>query len=206
MKSNLLKSEFESRNILFLLIIIISFYQISVLNVEKLFYHIYPKLQNLASEKTVSFCYNCKCFANDTFFRNLKPYNIDAKRKYICMVNNSLYLLINETSYKKISSNYSFDLNKINKYIINFHYDTERNGLIYIINYISSNKLYFYEYQINFTNAESYLIKSYILNETNLLDNINCIIETIFLKCVFYKKDGSLRLYIASFRIEILLL
>ena len=54
MKYNLLKSEFESRNILFLLIIIISFYQISVLNIDQLFYHIYPKLQNLASEKTVS--------------------------------------------------------------------------------------------------------------------------------------------------------
>ena len=83
MKYNLLKSEFESRNILFLLIIIISFYQISVLNIDQLFYHIYPKLQNLASEKAVSFCNNSKCFANDIFFENFIPYNEDAKRKYI---------------------------------------------------------------------------------------------------------------------------
>ena len=165
MKYNLLKSEIESRNILFSLIIIISFYQISVLNTEQLFYHIYPKLQNLASEKAVSCCDNCKCFANDIFFENFISYNKDAKKKYICMVNNSLYLLINETSYKKISSNYSFDLNKINKYSINFHYDTEKKGLIYIINYISNNKMYFYEYQFNLINLESYLIKTFIVNE-----------------------------------------
>ena len=202
MKYNLLKSEFESRNILFLLIIIISFYQISVLNIDQLFYHIYPKLMNLASEKAVSFCNNSKCFANDIFLENFIPYNEDAKKKYICMVNNSLYLLINETSYKKISSNYSFDLNKINKYSINFHYDTEKRGLIYIINYISRNKMYFYEYQFNLPKLESYLIKTFIVNETNLLDDINCIIEDIYLKCVFYKKDDGLKLYIASFKIE----
>ena len=46
------------------------------------------------------------------------------------------------------------------------------------------------------------MIKTFIVNETNLLDDINCIIEDIYLKCVFYKKDDGLKLYIASFKIE----
>ena len=202
MKYNILKSGFESRNILFSLVIIISFYQISVLNIGELLYHIYPKLQKLASGKAVNFCNNFQCFTDDLIFYKFKYFYGDDKNKYICMVNNTLYLLINETSYKKISSNYSIDLNNVKKYNINFHYYVEKNRFMYIITYICNDKMYLYEYQLNLPNLESYLIEKFIINETNISDDINCLVEDIYLKCVFYKKNDNLKLYIASFRIE----
>ena len=202
MKYNILKSEFESRNILFSLVMIISFYQISVLNIGELLNHIYPKLQKLASGKSVNFCNTFQCFALDLSFYRFKYFYGDSNNKYICMVNNTLYLLINETSYKKISSNYSVDLDKINKYNINFHYYNEKNIFLYIITHIYNDKMYLYEYQFNIPNSESYLINKFIINETNLSDDINCIVENIYLKCAFYKKNDNLTLYIASFKIE----
>mgnify|MGYP002624419819 CR=1 FL=1 len=200
MKYNILKSEFESRNIFFSLIIIISFYQISVLNTEQLFNYIYPKLKNLTSGKAVNFCNNFQCLADDLFTYKYNLIYNDSKKKYFCMINNSLYLLINETYYQKIYSNYSINLDGINKYSINFYYNYEKNERMYIIIYILSDKIYLYEYLFNLSNYESYLINNFTINETNLSDDIDCLIENTNLKCAFYKKNNSLKLY--SFKIE----
>ena len=119
------------------------------------------------------------------------------------MVNNTLYLLINETFYKKISSNYSIDLDRINKYNINFHIDTDKNRFIYIITYIDNGKIYLYQFQYNLSSSQSYLINKFIINETNFSDDSNCIVVNAYLECAFYKKnDDSLKLYIAYFKIE----
>jgi hypothetical protein len=134
------------------------------------------------------------------FFRFKYPFN-DNNNKYICMVNNSLYLLINETSYKAINSNYSINLDNINKYSINFHFDTGRGIFIYIITYIVNNQVYFYKYRLNLAIFESYLINKLIVNETNLSNDINCLVKDSYLKCAFYKKYEA-KLCISSLNIE----
>lgn len=127
------------------------------------------------------------------------------------MVNNSVYILINETLYKSIDSEIFPNLDNIQKYNIIPYLISETNKIIYIITFISNNtSINFYLYELIFSNIlqsnilKSNLIKTHIINDTDLSNDISCqlINYDSCLKCFYHKTNILLKIFIASFKIE----
>ena len=178
-------------------------------DIQSLFEIIYQNLNSLSPGKQFNFCYNYQCAYDYKFSEKMKNITQDKENKFICMVNNSLYLLINETYYKNIIIENEINLNGIQKYNVIPYYNSIEDNINFFITFISEQKyINFYYYRINYTNIIiddqyiiSYLIKNHQVKETNLSKDLNCqIIDNYKMKCFYYKPSPiTIKLFIATF-------
>ena len=181
--------------------------------IQELFTYIYPKLNYLSSGKSVNFCDNYECTFNYNISEKLKLIFNDEYKKYFCMVNNSLYILINKNESIFISSYFPVKLenNTIKRYnIIPYYYD--RDTINYIINFIYNNqKIVIYQYRINIANIRNanYLYANLIqyneINNAKLSNDINCQIigsELNKLICFYFNRSDQINLGTVYFDLE----
>ena len=223
----ILKTKYNLNNVVYLLFLIFFCVITSDTNsqdIPKIFSFIYPKLKHLSSDKIVYFDKNYGCTYDESVSHKIRDiikfYNHnntlmrsvnDNSKKYFCMVNNSVYILINETLYKSIDSEIFPNLDNIQKYNIIPYLIINDNKIIYIITFISNNtSINFYLYELIFSNIsqsnilKSNLIKTHIINDTDLSNDISCqlINYNSYLKCFYHKINMQVKIFIASFKIE----
>ena len=203
------KNKFITNKMVYFSLLFLSFiYAFICSDIQSLFEFIYPDLKSLSPGKQFNFCYNYQCVYDYNFSEKIKNITQDNESKFICMINNSLYLLINETYYKNIFIENEINLKGIQKYNVIPHYNSIEDTINFFITFISEQKyINFYYYRLNCTNIIndeyiiSYLIKYYQVNEINLSKDLNCqIIDSYKMKCFYYKQNPiTIKLFIATF-------
>ena len=168
-------------------------------DIDALLKTIYKKMKDLPYENKLYYRKNhgsCLHVLNDEIINSLNNYYLDNKTKYICLIKNRFYILINESSYENIFNLSNYLDNEGNQYELNI-FKNKNNDLDCIISFTNETKeLIHYHYEINLTSFESNhsLVRYFYKNYTEgfaFRKALNCqIMDDIFVLICFYTSSS----------------